>query len=76
MKRTILSITLAVVAFTALAQSSNYTISGDFNMILKNAPFVVKADSVYHLSQDISEPQKAASPLFCYKVKFLKLFSL
>jgi thiol-disulfide isomerase/thioredoxin len=47
MKRTILSITLAVVALTALAQSSNYTISGDFNMILKNAPFVVKADSVY-----------------------------
>ena len=47
MKKIILSLMLAVVALTTSAQTSNYTVSGDFSMIIKNAPFVMQVDSVY-----------------------------
>ena len=46
MKKIILSFT-AVMAITASAQTNNYTVSGDFSLLFKNVPFVVKVDSVY-----------------------------
>ena len=79
MKKVIfIMLALAVVALTASAQTNNYTVSGDFSLIFKNASFVVKADSVSignstYLIEEVDEdgsttPMSPAQPRKKYKV--------
>lgn len=50
MKSTIITILLALVALTGLAQMNNYTVSGDLSTLFKGTSYVVKYDSVYILN--------------------------
>ena len=50
MKSTIITILLALVALTGLAQKNNYTVSGDLSTLFKGTSYVVKYDSVYILN--------------------------
>lgn len=50
MKSTIITILLALVALTGLAQKNNYTVCGDLSTLFKGTSYVVKYDSVYILN--------------------------
>lgn len=50
LKTITLTILLALVALTGLAQKNNYTVSGDLSTLFKGTSYVVKYDSVYILN--------------------------
>lgn len=50
LKAITLTILLALVALTGLAQKNNYTVSGDLSTLFKGTSYVVKYDSVYILN--------------------------
>jgi thiol-disulfide isomerase/thioredoxin len=50
LKAITLTILLALIALTGLAQMNNYTVSGDLSTLFKGTSYVVKYDSVYILN--------------------------
>ena len=57
-KKTIITLLLAFVALTGLAQKNNYTVSGDLSTLFKDASYTVKYDSVYILNDSTMILQK------------------
>ena len=50
MKHTFATILLAIVTLAIQAQENKFTVSGDFSGMYKDAPYAVKADSLYILN--------------------------